>query len=244
MKNFFYKLILLSVTITTANAQDQSFNYEPWFKPNYPIVVNINQTYSIRFDTINTDKKIMGIIHKASEGLLADKAFGYRQKLAASKQLLYGSYHVGTNADATEQADFYLKIINTTKKEVMALYLEDKTENAMTLTNAIVFIERVYKKTKRYPFVYVTPKVFTAIANDYDSTSVFAKCPLWYAYFTPKLLPLETRVWKTVSLWQFCGSFNSQKARNCAYQVPGASNDVCVNVFNGSRTDWLAIWKK
>lgn len=240
MKNI--SLVLFLFIQASAFAQDSSFNHQPWKDEKYPIVIDPYESNSIDFSKLVTDHRVVAIIHKASQGLKSDTKFIGRGTLARSNNLLYASYHLGTNEDPIKQADFYLNIIKDNLNEPMALDIEDIGGNNISLENAVKFINRIFEKTNHYPFVYVNNKVFNEINSKYDKNSVFAKCPLWYARFVSTLPKLNTKIWDKVTLWQFSCELNCHETGKCLYNVPGTRFDIDVNVFNGDLEELKSFW--
>lgn len=208
--NLAFSLSLFSLTIF---AQTSDFNEKPWTKEIYPIIIDPYHSNDIDFEKLIKDKRVVGIIHKASEGLNIDVKYIERSKISKSKGLLYASYHLGTKGKPKEQADFYLNTIKDNLDEPMALDIEDIGGNNISLKDAEDFITEIYKKTNKYPFVYINNKVFNEINKKLDHNSIFSKCPLWYARFVPTLPNLNNKIWKKVSLWQFSSEINSCKCK-------------------------------
>lgn len=239
------KKVLLTIMVLVnlvAFGQD-NFNQKPWENKNFPIIIDPYKDNDINFDKLVTDKRVVAIIHKASQGFKTDGKYLERSKVAKTKKLLYASYHLGTNEDPVKQADFYLSVIKNNLNEPMALDIEDIGGNNISLTNAEKFINRIHEKTNKYPFVYVNNKVFVEINSKFDKNSAFAKCPLWYARFVSTLPKLSTKVWDKVNIWQFSCELNCKETGKCLYNVPGTRFDIDVNVFNGSFNDLKNIWK-
>lgn len=251
MKKLMIALFLFQFAIVNkVNAQTNDFNNSPW-EHNYPIIIDPYHGNKIDFDKLITDKKVVGIIHKASQGSFADSEYLNRSELSKKYNLLFGSYHLGNIADPIKQADFYLNIIKNNLNQPMAIDIEDFQKDPkhpknpyMPLKNAEKFINRIYEKTKVYPIVYINKKVFDEINLKYDKNSVFAKCPLWYARFKKILPPPSTKVWDKVILWQFSSELNCSTTGNCWYNVPGTKYDIDVNVFNGDSIAVQSFWDK
>jgi GH25 family lysozyme M1 (1,4-beta-N-acetylmuramidase) len=239
-------LICTSLFYLAAIAQTNDFNTEPW-KKDYPIVIDPYQGNGIDFEKLVTDKRVVAIIHKASQGLFLDKEYVARSEKAQAKRLSYGSYHLGTNEDPIKQADFYLTAIKDHTNEPMALDIENCNPNPekkpyITLPNAEKFINRIHEKTGKYPLLYINDNVYKQINQKYDKMSVFAKCPLWYARFKSKLTDLSNKVWDNVTLWQFSCEINCNKTGTCLYNIPGTKYDIDVNAFNGDTISIRKFW--
>lgn len=205
------KTIIIFLTLlfqTISYGQTTDFNSKPWENQKYPIIIDPYQGNEIDFEKLIQDKKVAGIIHKASQGYSEDSNYKSRSIKAKSKGLLYASYHLGTKEDPIKQADFYLKTIADNLDEPMALDIEEIGGNNISLKDAEKFITRLYEKTNRYPFIYVNNAVLNEINRLYEKNSIFAKCPLWYARFVSTLPNLNNKIWKKVTLWQFSCEIN------------------------------------
>ena len=235
----------------------------PWNDTARALILDPYSANFIDFDKIITNTRLTAIIHKASEGLSKDKSYSERKLIAKSKGLLWGSYHLGRSGDPIKQADFYLSLIGYDSTDVIALDLEDVEDNSfMNIENAKLFVAHIKQKTGRYPIIYANHKVVKAISAKFDQTSIFAKCPLWYARFKNKVADFPRKVWKTYSIWQFtceinccqCTQLNSKKEcikRNLTYNdtcpykgIEGIKCDMDVNIYNGSVRDLRNAWNK
>jgi len=149
----------------------------------------------------------LGVIIKATEGTsYKDKLYAKHYQAALAAGLLLGSYHFGSQADATTQANHYLSVH---LGGIMALDFEepprDKQGNRvpeMTVDQAEAFIKRVFEATGRYPGVYA----------DYDhlnklsaSDLIVRNCWVWLARYkaTPVLPPAWLAKGENWTLWQY-----------------------------------------
>lgn len=228
--------------------QSPNFGNRPW-QNGYPLVLDAYYANTIDYKKLVASKKVSGIIFKASDDLKADT--GYTQSIIDGKKNGFGigSYHLGRKSDPIKQADFYLSKIGTDQK-FMALDIEGTGIKDISLTDAEKFIQRIFEKTGRYPFLYCNNVVFEAITAKYDSKSQFAKCPLWYARFLNELPKLSTKVWDKVTLWQFACEINCQECLEkdakgnctkkgadydptCPQRIDGTRPDMDINAYNG-----------
>lgn len=242
MKNLIYLICLLLLPFGVFG--QNNFYEKPWKNKDYPILIDAYEKNLLNFDKVITDKRVAVVIHRASIGLRADNAYSKRLKEADQKGILFASYHLGTNEDPIKQADFYLDIIKSVPHQPMALDIEAIGGNNITLKDAEKFISRIYEKTGKYPFVYVNNAVFQEISKNYDKSSLFAKCPLWYARFKDKIPTLSKKVWDKVTLWQFSCEINCEKTGECLYNVPGTLYDMDINAFNGTKEELLAFFEQ
>lgn len=234
---FFFQLLSFS-----GRGQTSEFN-QPWLDSTKAIIIDPYGDNEIDFDKLLTDKRVVGIIHKASQGYSADRKYYGRKLLAKQKGLLWGSYHLGMRGDGKMQADFYLNTIQNDTSELMALDLEGLDTNSfMSLKNAERFIYRIHEKTKRYPVVYCNNTVLEEIGKKYNDTSIFSKCGLWYARYLKELPNFNKNVWSAYTFWQFSCEVNCSETGKCWYNVPGTLYDMDVNVYNGSIAELKLNW--
>ena len=233
---------LLFCNILFSFAQTSEFK-EPWKDSTRAIIIDAYSENPIDFAKLITDKRVAGIIHKASQGDVIDKKYTERKILAKQNGLLWGSYHMGMKGDPIAQADFYLSIIQNDTSELMALDLESlDTAKFMSLKNAEFFIKHVFSKTRRYPVVYCNNTVLEEISKNYTDTSVFSKCGLWYARFVKEISNFNNNLWSTYALWQFSCEINCKKTGDCWYNVAGTLYDMDINVYNGSVQELKLLW--
>ena len=237
-------IFIFGILICVSVFGQMNFYSKPWENKEFPIVIDAYGPNSIDMDKVKTDERVVAIIHQASRGLKADDKYLKRSKESEEKGLLYASYHIGTKEDdPIAQADFYLEVTKD-NPNIRALDIEDNGGKYITLKNAEIFIQRIYDKTGVYPFVYLNNSVFQEINKNYDKSSIFAKCPLWYASYKGDISGLSTHVWDKVSLWQFCSEINCSKTGNCLYQVPGTLYDMDIDVFNGNKEALMDLFSQ
>lgn len=239
MKNY---ITLILVLLVLQSFGQTDFYSKPWEKEKYPIVIDAYEKNPIIMEKLVADDRTKAIFHRASIGFKADTKYKVRKTEAKSNNILYASYHLGTNADPIKQADFYLQIIGQRSDEPMALDIEDIGGNNITLKDAEKFIARIFEKTNRYPFVYVNHKVYLEINKNFDKNSIFAKCPLWYARFKNNINDITFKVWDKVTLWQFSCELNCKKTGECLYNVPGTKFDMDIDAFNGTDAVLNMLW--
>ncbi len=239
MKFIFFLFIFYPLYIS---AQNTEF-VQPWLDTTKAIIIDPYGENEIDFDKLITDKRVVGIIHKASQLYGADKKYYERKLIAKQKGLLWGSYHLGMRGDPVMQANFYLATIQNDSSELMALDLEGlDTASFMSLKNAERFIKRIHEKTGRYPLVYCNNSVLEEISKNYSDTSIFSKCGLWYARYLKELPDFNKNVWTNYTLWQFSCEVNCTETGKCWYNVPGTLYDMDVNIYNGTVEELKSRW--
>ncbi len=218
---------------------------KPWKNNNMAIVIDPYEENPINWEQLATDKRVAGIIHRATVGYRVDKKYFERRNEAKNRGYKWGSYHLGKPGDPIKQANFYLKTIESPKDEILALDIESLNPNeSMTLDDARVFINHIKEKIGRYPLLYGNRLVINAITEQYGKDGTFSKAPLWYARYKATVMDFPVGTWESYTFWQFSCEINcnSKELENCLYLVPGTKSDMDINVFNGSVDDLRKNW--
>src|SRR2546429_1107760 len=134
---------LLLFSSTTALAQSPEF-HEPWKNPNVALVIDPFEGNDIDWEKLATDKRVVGIIHRATIGDRADKKYAERKIEAKKRGYRWGAYHFGRPGDPIKQADFFLETVKPAKDDLLALDLDD-TDPAqnMSFDEARIFLQRI-----------------------------------------------------------------------------------------------------
>lgn len=215
----------------------------PWENHDNPLLIDAYHLNDIDWNQLLQDRKVAGIIHKASQGLTVDPKYSERKEMAQIRKYKWGSYHLGTNEDPIKQAEFYYELTKGDSTELCCLDLEDvNAKDKMNLKQAKKFIERWHELTGNYPVLYCNKNVLMQIDAKYGRKSVFAKCPLWYARFREEIPDWKPETWDTYTFWQFCSEINCKKGEDCLYDVRGCAHDIDVNVFNGTFYEMIMFW--
>lgn len=229
-------------TAPVETIKGESFNY-PWQVEETVIVIDAYEKNAIDWDKMASDKKTVGVIHRSSIGLVVDKEYKARKKIALDRGYLWGAYHLGKRGDTIKQADLFLSLIDNDFSTLMALDLEDTNAGSMmTVDEAVVFMNYVYEKTGRVLVVYANDSVTKALNAKLSSNKLFQQSKLWYARFKGKVSDFPAGIWKSYFLWQFSSEINCSKTGTCLYNVPGTSFDMDVNVFFGTKDQLKASW--
>ncbi len=226
-------IILLSLSLASFASEFQ----KPWDDSQVPLLIDPYNGNSIEWDKLQTEPRVVAIIHKSTIGISKiDPAYQSRKAEAKSRGYLWGSYHWGVAGNPEQQADFYLDTVQPADDELIALDLEDVTSKTlMNADEALVFIKRIKEKSGRYPVLYTNHKSARILSSKFQGTE-FANAPLWYARFKSNVTDFPTGLWPTYTLWQFSSEILFQKA------IPGTKKDMDVNVFNGTIEDIRAQW--
>lgn len=228
-------------------AEPGDFN-APWAGESPALIIDIYRGNEIDWGEMNDSKMVKGVIHKASQNMTKDSKYSEQKEIAKQNGYLWGSYHLGKSGNPEDQADFYLKVISNSggvvdADEFMALDLEGTSESDMSLSEAILFIKRIYERTGRYPALYVNDETQKTITKLYGKESVFGKTPLWYARAKEHVTDYNSNLWETYALWQFSSELNCKaNGEGCPIRIPGTGHDVDVNIFNGSQELLQKLW--
>ncbi|MBD3637348.1 MAG: glycoside hydrolase family 25 protein [Crocinitomicaceae bacterium] len=221
---------------------DDPYN-QPWKNYNVPIIIDAYHLNDIEWDELLIDPKVTAVIHKAGEGTMADTKYSVRKSAAKNRNLLWGSYFLGTDDNPEKQAELYYSITGNDSTELHCLDLEDvNAKGRMSLKQAEKFIKCWFELTGKYPVLYCNKDVLSQINKKYGPKSVFAKCPLWYARFRKDIPDWESSTWDTYTFWQFSSEINCEQTGECLYNVPGVNYDMDVNVYNGTIFELRIFW--
>ena len=220
--------------------QSQELN-SPWKNESTQIIIDAYNLNSINWGKMKSDKRVVGVIHKASEGLSVDRKYSERSKTARDNGYLWGAYHLGTRDSVEKQADLFLSLVDD--KTFLALDLEDTTSSRfMSLSQSIQFIEYVYKKTGKIVAIYANHSTVKLLNQKYPNHELLKKTLLWYARFKSNVTDFPAGVWSGYFMWQFSSEINCSKTGSCLYNVPGTKYDMDVNIFPGTLSELKAIW--
>lgn len=215
----------------------------PWKNPQTVIVIDAYQGNSINWDLMATDKRVVGVIHRATIGRRVDTQYHNRRSIAKSRGYLWGAYHLGDSSDPIAQADLFLEVAGDDPDTLLILDLEDTSaSNFMNIPNAVRFMEYVYQVTGKIPVVYANHSTTKALNAAVASHPLFQASKLWYARFRSDIPDFPRGIWNSYFLWQFSSEINCSKTGSCLYNVPGTLYDMDVNVFYGTRAVLEAQW--
>ncbi len=255
---------LLAALAAPVAASDFS---EPWKRPDRALVVDAYEYNSIDWQKLATDKRIVGFINKASDGLppayfcsgnetefrlckalwkrhaVARELFQTRKVVAKALGLEWGAYHLARPGNPIGQANNFVDFAEPGPDDLMALDIEaNDPEKWMSLADAEEFARHVHRRVGRFPLLYTNGVTATHIAANRRRYPLLSRLPLWYARYKPEIgVHFPTGNWQSYALWQFSAHINCN-ARRCPYRVPGTPNDIDVNVASMDADDLRAAW--
>ncbi|MFK0688372.1 glycoside hydrolase family 25 protein [Mesorhizobium sp. IMUNJ 23033] len=247
-----------------AKASDFS---EPWKNADRALVIDAYEYNSIDWGQLATDKRVVGFINKASDGLpppyfcsgdetevrlckalwkrhaVTRELFQTRKVVAKALGLKWGAYHLARPGNPVEQANNFIDFAEPAPDELMALDLEGNDPTQwISLEDAEEFVRQVHRRVGRFPVLYTNGKTAQYIADNRYQYRLLSRLPLWYARYKPDIdvhFPMGN--WQGYALWQFSAQANCGRFR-CPYRVAGTPNDIDVNVapMNGDqlRAQW------
>ncbi|ABR65073.1 glycoside hydrolase family 25 protein [Sinorhizobium medicae] len=221
----------------------------PWDRGDTAVVLDPYKGNSIDWNMVKTDPRVAAVIHKASQGMTSDQKYAERKKVATKLGYAWGSYHLLTTANVTQQIDHYLSIVGDEAKESRAIDVEclGGTTSCQSGSFKVSFasieaaLRRVKEKTGHFPLLYANHSVATTLSARWKDSSEFADVRLWYARFKKNVTDFPTGPWKSYTLWQFSSEINCTPS-SCPYRVPGTQRDMDLNIYFGTPEELKNNW--
>jgi GH25 family lysozyme M1 (1,4-beta-N-acetylmuramidase) len=249
--------------LPAAKASDFS---APW-NDGRALVVDAYEYNSIDWGALASDKRVVGFIAKASDGLpppyscsgdetavrlckalwkrhaVARELFQTRRVVAKALGLEWGAYHLARPGNPVEQADNFVDFADPAPDDLLALDLEDNDPSKwMSLDDAEEFVRQLHRRVGRFPLLYTNETTARHIAENRGRYRLLSRLPLWYARYKPDIgdhFPKGN--WHAYTLWQFSAQANCGRLR-CPYRVAGTPLDIDVNVAAMSGEELRAAW--
>lgn len=240
---------------------------EPWKRTDRALVIDAYEYNPIDWQALVTDKRIVGFIGKASDGLsppygcsgdetekrlckalwkrhaVARELFHTRRTIAKALGLKWGAYHLARPGNPVDQANNFIDFAEPAPDDLIALDIEENDPGKwMSLTDAEEFVRHVHRRVGRFPVLYTNGVTAKHIADNRERYPLLSRLPLWYARYKPEIgehFPKGN--WQNYTLWQFSASANCT-TRRCPYRVPGTPNDIDVNVASMTPEELRAAW--
>ncbi|MCF6322124.1 MAG: glycoside hydrolase family 25 protein, partial [Rhizobiaceae bacterium] len=242
--------------VFSLSAFSSEFN-SPWRDKTRGLVIDAYDKNIIDWRRMTKDRRIVGFIAKASDGLsarygcksagnktkialcrktwsnysLKRELFNTRRIIAKSLGLKWGAYHLGRAGNPIAQANHFIDFAKPGPDDLIALDIEHGTgEKWISLKDGEIFARHIKKILGRYPMLYTNHATAKMIAADRQKYPILSRLKLWYPRYRPSIknvFPLGN--WENYTLWQFSVGINCTK-RHCPYRVPGTRRDIDVNV--------------
>lgn len=207
------------------------------------VVIDLSHHNSIQsFEKVKSSG-ILGIIHKATEGLtFKDKKYNSRRDIWQTQMnLLWGAYHFAAPGNPRNQASHFLDTVQPNDFTLLVLDFESNINgNCMSLKDAEIFVQQVQNDTGRYPGIYSGFDLREQIGKRTDS--ILKNCFLWAARYGGR--PIVPPNWNTWTFWQYTdGNITSRdKNNNVLPRTVSGIGPVDRNLFNGKLEQLLKIW--
>jgi lysozyme len=179
------------------------------------------------------DSGILGIIHKATEGVTyKDPTCAARLYLAKQAGMKFGTYHFMRPGDPGDQVAFYYDTVQSIQSQAGDsqdwLWACDFEADGISLDQVLSFMEQLEIVTHQSPVLYSGHSLKDALKVKPDTR--LSKYRLWLAqYASSPTLPVG---WTKYFLWQY-----SDKG-----SVTGISPPTDVNAYDGNADTLLAEW--
>jgi GH25 family lysozyme M1 (1,4-beta-N-acetylmuramidase) len=260
--------VLLCLFLPGSYSLASDYN-RPWGNNHRALVLDAYELNPIDWNTLSKNKRIVGFINKASDGMppqyncrkgemeqtrklcrtefrkyaITRELFLARKLIARQKGIKWGAYHLGRPGNPVDQANHFIKFAQPGPDDLIALDIEDNDpEKWMSLKDAEIFAKHIKRRIGRYPLLYLNGNTAKFIARNADDYPVLSRLGLWYARYKPNIkgvFPLGN--WKSYSIWQFAYSGNCNK-RRCPYRVKGTKHNIDVNVTKYSVSGLKKAW--
>src|SRR5260370_27135777 len=140
---------------------------------------------TVDFQTAKTSGGILGVIHKATQGLtFQDPTYRQHRQSAQDAGLLWGAYHFGTGSDGVSQAEFFLNFVQPGPDDLLVLDFEQNPHGTtMTLEEARAFATHIQETTGRWPGLYGGSLIKELVGASTDP--VLGHCCVWLSPYRP-----------------------------------------------------------
>lgn len=259
-------VLTIGLALMAANPAAAAWN-KPWTSESRALVIDAYEFNPIDWQALTADKRIAGFINKASDGMppewncngksgddkllcknrwwkysVTKELYMTRRAMAKTLGLKWGAYHLARPGNPRAQADHFLDFAEPEADDLIAIDIEDNTDEWMSLADAEIFANQIFVRTGRYPVLYTNGSTAKWI-SDYKTTyPLLARLPLWYARYRDDITGMfpET-TWPSYALWQFSSMQNCSE-KQCPYRVKGAKSDIDVNVSTLDVAGLKAAW--
>lgn len=259
-------LSILGVAFIAASPASAAWD-KPWKAEDRALVIDAYEFNPIDWQELTSDKRIVGFINKASDGMppewncrgksgdaellcknrwwkysVTKELYMTRRAMAKALGLEWGAYHLARPGNPREQADHFIDFAEPEADDLIAIDIEDNNDEWMSLADAEIFANQIFIRTGRYPVLYTNGSTAKYISDHKATYTLLSRLPLWYARYREDITGLfpET-TWPSYALWQFSSMHNCSE-RSCPYRVKGAKTDIDVNVSPLDVAGLKAAW--
>lgn len=175
---------------------------------------------------------IVGVIHKATEGLTnSDKKYNARRILASNVGLLWGAYHFMRAGSVERQVDFFME---TAKPDAETLMACDYEDDAIPVSALVEFMQSLEKILGRLPVLYCGHILKAKLGS--KANPALSKYRLWLAQYGKVAHPPAG--WEKTWLWQYSDGASGPSP----HVVPGINSPVDCDNFDGTDEQLREEW--
>ncbi|XJN84865.1 glycoside hydrolase family 25 protein [Mesorhizobium terrae] len=252
----FHRILTLAAGLVAGTGAGAASDFsEPWKKDDRALVIDAYEYNPIDWPALASDKRIVGFINKASDGLpppyacggtdteqrlckalwkrhaVARELFQTRKVVARALGLQWGAYHLARPGNPVEQADSFVDFADPSPDDLLAIDIEDNDpQKWMSLDDAEEFVRQVHRRVGRFPILYTNEVTASHIAANRYRYQLLSRLPLWYARYKPEVgASFPKGHWNGYALWQFAAQANCGRVA-CPYRPAGTPMDIDVNV--------------
>ncbi|MEO1330303.1 MAG: hypothetical protein AAFW46_11625 [Pseudomonadota bacterium] len=248
--------ILVCAPLSVANAQGARAA-APWQNSATALIVDVRGENPLDFDALEEDRRIVGVMHKASEGLSSHAVEIYRARRAEAKKrgYLWGSYHVLTRSDPRAQVALYVGQLGAPADEVMAIEVQclgsvttcPDPNYAVTPDDLAAAMLRIKELTGRFPLVSVNHASMRVLDRRFGRIPELDGAKLWYPRYKDDISGVFPKgYWGQYALWRFSSAINCSAEQHaagaCPYQAPGTDHAAGISVYFGPRDQLRRTW--
>ena len=224
----------------------------PWQDTTLAIILDPYHANRLNFERVQTDLRVAGIIHKATQGLsLIDRKYAGRRLQAKNRGFLWGSYHLLTNANIPHQIEHYLATVGIQSDETYALDVECMTRSnncadpsyEVSVSEVKEAMRLIKVRIGNFPMLYTNDSNKAIIAAELSQNAEFSDVRLWYARFRTNIASsFPDAFWESYTIWQFSSEINcAPPPHPCPYRVSGTDYDMDLNIYAGSVSELRAM---
>lgn len=217
--------------------------------PLIPFVCDLYHSNSINFTKIK-DAGIIGVIHKATQGLsvVPDGKYASRRAIAEEMGLLWGAYNFSTDDNVAAAIEKFFSVAKPGPDTRMCLDFEDLPHGAMSGDQAYEFLDRSNQKLGRATTIYGGNRIREHIDGQAAKwISMAAVTPLWLCQYrnvhVSSLAELNRYIkipapWTKYDLLQYAADGSGP----LPHSVSGLEDGADLNVYDGTAEQLRATW--
>lgn len=240
---------------------------QPWRRSDRALVIDAYEYNRIDWQKLAGDKRIVGFISKATDGMpppfacpgadmevrlcqalwkryeVVRELFRTRRTIAKAMGLKWGAYHLARPGNPIDQANHFLDFAEPGPDDLVALDIEENDPAKwMSLADAEEFARHIMRRIGRYPVLYTNEATAAYIADNRSQYPLLARLPLWYARYKPEIdTHFPKGNWESYTLWQFSSLANCSE-RRCSLRIAGTPPDIDVNVAAMTPEELREAW--